>query len=72
MSIPVQKPNTPNSGGLRGAEYDVKYFNIFSSPVTRTRIGEQKRCTRKKLRIFGVFSRFRGKNYKGYTVDAFG
>ena len=38
----------------------------------RTRIGEQKRCTRKKLRIFGVFSRFRGKNYKGYTVDAFG
>ena len=43
-----------------------------SSPVTRTRIGEQKRCTCKKLRIFGVFSRFRGKNYKGYTVDAFG
>ena len=36
MSIPVQKPNTPNSGGLRGAEYDVKYFNNFSSPVTRT------------------------------------
>ena len=72
MSIPVQKPNTPNSGGLRGAEYDVKRFNNFSSPVTRTRIGEQKRCTRKKLRIFGVFSRFRGKNYKGYTVDAFG
>jgi hypothetical protein len=51
------------------------YVNIIdqtSSPVTRTRIGEQKRCTRKKLRIFGVFSRFRGKNYKGYTVDAFG
>ena len=72
MSIPVQKPNTPNSGGLRGAEYDVKRFNNFSSPVTRTRIGEQKRCTRKKLRVFGVFSRFRGKNYKGYTVDAFG
>lgn len=43
-----------------------------SIPLTSTRIGEQKRCTRKKLRIFGVFSRFRGKNYKGYTVDAFG
>ena len=72
MSIQAQKPNTPDSGRLRGAEYDVKRFNNFSSPVTRTRIGEQKRCTRKKLRIFGVFSRFRGKNYKGYTVDAFG
>ena len=72
MSIQAQKPNTPDSGGLRGAEYDVKRFNNFSSPVTRTRIGEQKRCTRKKLRIFGFFSRFRGKNYKGYTVDAFG
>ena len=72
MGYSAQKPNTPDSGGLRGAEYDVKRFNNFSSPVTRTRIGEQKRCTRKKLRIFGVFSRFRGKNYKGYTVDAFG
>ena len=72
MGYSAPKPNTPNSGGLRGAEYDVKRFNNFSSPVTRTRIGEQKRCTRKKLRIFGVFSRFRGKNYKGYTVDAFG
>ena len=72
MSIQAQKPNTPDSCGLRGAEYDVKRFNNFSSPVTRTRIGEQKRCTCKKLRIFGVFSRFRGKKYKGYTVDAFG
>ena len=36
MSIQAQKPNTPDSGGLRGAEYDVKRLNNFSSPVTRT------------------------------------
>ena len=58
MSIQAQKPNTPDSGGLRGAEYDVKYFNNFSSPVTRTRIGEQKRCTRKKTPNFRGFFAF--------------
>ena len=43
-----------------------------SSLATPTRIGEQKRCTCKKLRIFGVFSHFRDKIMKGCSIDAFG